>query len=86
MVLGLEVVGTGVGQILVPKVSVLGWRMVFVAGVETDFVVEASDYTEVAALQDLEVLLLATDSAAGPVPVAADLFVRKGVGELPAGS
>lgn len=50
MGLGLEVVGTGVGQLLVSKVSVLGWSMVFVAGVETDFVVEASDYTEVVAL------------------------------------
>lgn len=46
----MEVVGTGVGQFLVPKVSVPGWSMVFAVGVETDFVVEASDYTEVVAL------------------------------------
>ena len=46
----MGVVGTVVGQLLVLKPSVPGWSMVFVAGVETDSVVEAFDYTGVVAL------------------------------------
>ena len=45
----MEVVGTGVVQILLQVVSEPGWNIVFAAGVETDLVVEESDYTEVVA-------------------------------------
>lgn len=44
------VMEVGVAQFPVAVVSVRGWSMVFVAGVEPDFVVEASDYIEVVAL------------------------------------
>ena len=44
------VMEVGVAQFPVPVVSVLDWSMVFVAGVETDSVEEASDYIEVVAL------------------------------------
>lgn len=45
----MEVVGTGVAQLLVIVESEPGWNTVFAAGVGTDLVVEESDYTEVAA-------------------------------------
>ena len=45
----MEVVGTGVVQILLPVVFEPGWNIVFAAGVGTDLVVEESDYTEVVA-------------------------------------
>lgn len=45
----MEVVDTGVAQLLVLVVSGPGWKTVSAAGVGTDLVVEESDYTEIAA-------------------------------------
>ena len=83
----MEVAGTGKAQLLVLGVSELGWNTVFAAGAGTELVVEESDYTEVAAQLDLEVVPLVTDSAARLAPVAADsLFVHRVAGLLVAGS